>query len=66
MSAVLSPVDVQERRARLKAIWQLWARHDSRLQQVASIQLYSVTLSTLPERQRDNPLRKELLFQVNF
>jgi predicted DCC family thiol-disulfide oxidoreductase YuxK len=66
MSVVLSPIDVQERRARLKAIWQLWARHDSRLQQVASIQLYSVTLSTLPERQRDNPLHKELLFQVNF
>ena len=66
MSVVLSPADVQERRARLKAMWQLWARNDSRLQQAASIQLYRVTQSTTPERRRDNPLHRELLLDLNF
>jgi hypothetical protein len=66
MTTVLSPADVEERRTRLRALWQLWARNDSRLQQAASIQLYMVTLSTIPERRWDNPLQRELLFELNF
>jgi predicted DCC family thiol-disulfide oxidoreductase YuxK len=66
MSVVLSPADVQERRARLRSVWQLWARHDSRLQQAASIHLYRVTLSTIPERRRDNPLHRELLLELDL
>jgi predicted DCC family thiol-disulfide oxidoreductase YuxK len=66
MSVVLSPADAQERRARLKAFWQLWARHDPRLQQAASVQLYRVTLSTIPGRQRENPLHRELLLELTL
>jgi hypothetical protein len=65
-SAILSAKDEGERSIRLKALWRLWAENDFRLQQAAIIQLYRVTLSAVPERRRDNPTHRELLFELKF
>jgi len=59
---VKNPVEQQ---VRLKALWQAWARDKVMLQNVNSVRFYETTLLTIPERQRENPVRRELLFEFN-
>jgi hypothetical protein len=62
---VLETHDHAERRIRFLALWSLWVRNDANLQSAARVHFYKVTLSTIPERRQENPLRRELLFEMN-
>ena len=65
MEHILSAgTDVQ--RSRIKALWQLWAQNDLSLQQAVSIRLYRVTLLTIPERLKENPVDRELQFELKL
>lgn len=55
-----------ERNTRLQAFWQLLIRHDSRLEQAASVQFYKIKLWVSPERQQENPVSQELFYQLKL
>ncbi len=63
---ILRSKDLEQRQNQLKALWQLWAEHDATLQRVNSIRFYRVTLLNSPERQSENPVNQELLFQLEL
>jgi len=66
IGVVLSATDDAQRCIRLKAFWQLWAQDNIRLQQAESLQFYKVTLSTIPERWKENPLHRELMLELKL
>ena len=51
---------------KLRSLWQLWARQDERLRQARSIRFYRTTLLTIPERLKDKPIRRELLYELSL
>jgi hypothetical protein len=63
---ILTTEDPDQLSMRLKALWRLWAREDVRLQEAATIRFYRVTLLTIPERRQENPVNRELLFELNL
>jgi len=66
MGQVLSAETDTQRRIRLKALWQLWEQNDPRLQQADSLRFYRVTLSTIPEQWRANPVHRELVLELKL
>lgn len=50
----------------LQAFWQLFARNDPSLQQAKLIKFYRVQLWLSPERQSENPINKELYYQLKL
>ncbi len=62
---ILHTRDPVRRSIRFRALWRLWTQHDANLQSAARVQFYKVTLSTIPERRSENPLRRELLFEMD-
>jgi len=64
---VLSTDEVQLLRARLKALWKLWAQNNPRLRQANSIRFYKVILFPLPpEQQGGSPVKGELLHELKL
>jgi predicted DCC family thiol-disulfide oxidoreductase YuxK len=61
---ILSANDDTQRRIRLQALWRLWVHNDASLQQAHAVRFYDVTLITIPERRSENPIRRELLFEL--
>lgn len=55
-----------ERNTRLQAFWQLLTRHDSRLEQAALVQFYKTKFWVSPERQQENPVNRELFYQLKL
>ncbi len=55
-----------ERNTRLQAFWQLLSRHDSRLKQASSVNFYKIKLWVSPERQTENPINRELFYQLKL
>lgn len=53
-----------QQRTRLSALWQVTMQNDPHLQQATSIRFYKVRLWTIPERQKENPVHRELLFEL--
>jgi predicted DCC family thiol-disulfide oxidoreductase YuxK len=51
---------------RFMAIRNLWTQNDLSLHQEKSMQFYKVRLSTIPERWRENPLHRDLLFELTL
>ncbi len=58
--------DPGELRTRLTAFWQLWQHDELTPQQADRIRFYRDTLLTSPERQNENPTRRELLFELKL
>lgn len=56
--------DPGELRARVMAFWQLCEREKLKPHQVDAIRFYKDTLLTIPERQHENPVRRELFFEL--
>jgi predicted DCC family thiol-disulfide oxidoreductase YuxK len=65
ISVVLSAKDEATRRVRLRALWKLWIRNNPQLQATELLRLYEVTLITIPERWKENPIHRELLWEVS-
>jgi hypothetical protein len=63
---VLRTQDPEQLRRRLTALWQFWARHDASLQHATTVRFYKVRLITIPERRRENPLERELLYELQL
>ena len=61
---ILKTQDDTERHALLKALWQLWVQNDLTLRQVSSVGFYKVSLWTIPERYKENPIQQELLLEL--
>lgn len=49
---------------RLQEVWQAWSQNDPLLQKAASVQFYQGTLLTIPERRKENPIARKLLFEL--
>jgi predicted DCC family thiol-disulfide oxidoreductase YuxK len=63
---ILTIEDDEQRRKRLTALWQLWVQNGLSLQQGDAIRFYKVTLLTTPERRKENPIHRELLFELKL
>ena len=51
---------------RLKAFWEFWSQNNLNLQQADSIQIYKVTWSTIPDRQKEEPVDRELMLELKL
>ncbi|HXM33542.1 MAG TPA: hypothetical protein VN920_00005, partial [Pyrinomonadaceae bacterium] len=66
LGRISSVADEAERRLRLQALWKLWSRDSPDLQRVTAVRFYRDTLSSLPERQNDNLLQREFLYELRL
>jgi hypothetical protein len=53
------------RERRLRTFWSLLVRETRGLDDVVAVQFYRDTLSSLPSRQKENPLKRELMYQYD-
>jgi predicted DCC family thiol-disulfide oxidoreductase YuxK len=51
---------------RLKALWKLYVQEDPLLKKATTVRFYRVTLCTIPESQRLNPVKSELVFEMKL
>jgi predicted DCC family thiol-disulfide oxidoreductase YuxK len=63
MNQVLRAGSEAQRRVRLEALWSLFLQNNLDFQQADTIRFYQVTLSTVPERQQENPIDRKLLLE---
>jgi predicted DCC family thiol-disulfide oxidoreductase YuxK len=63
MNQALAVGSEAERRIRIEALWKLFAQNSPRLQAVDAVRFYQVALSTIPERQGEDPLSRKLLLE---
>jgi hypothetical protein len=61
---LLSTNDPAQRALRFKALWRVWGQSNPSLQQAATIRFYKLTLTTIPERRKENPLKRELMLEL--
>jgi hypothetical protein len=61
--ALLNVRDPSERNERLKALWRVWAGNNPKLREARTVRFYRATYSLLPEKLRENPVARELLFE---
>jgi predicted DCC family thiol-disulfide oxidoreductase YuxK len=67
ISSILGSVDSPaQTRIRLNAFWQVAVQNDPKLQQADSVRFYKVTRWTAPERQKENPVNQELIFELKL
>lgn len=60
---ILTEKDSPKFHDRLKALWQVCVDFNPRLKKAVSVRFYKANYSLLPERQKDNPVSRELLFE---
>lgn len=58
--------DTEELRARVTAFWEMCEREKLKPHQADVIRFYKDTLLTIPERQHENPIRRELFFELKL
>ena len=63
---ILGTQDPQVRERRLRTFWSLLLRETRGLDDVVAVQFYRDTLSSLPSRQNENPLKRELMYQYDL
>jgi hypothetical protein len=63
MNQTLAVESEAERRVRIEALWRLFARNSPSVEKADTVRFYQVILSTIPERQRENPLDRKLLLE---
>jgi predicted DCC family thiol-disulfide oxidoreductase YuxK len=51
---------------RLKGVWQLYIQKDPRLKMASVVRFYRATLCTIPEKLYLNPLKRQLLVELNY
>jgi len=61
---ILSTHDPAQRALRFKALWRVWEQSNPSLQQAETIRFYKLTLTTIPERRKENPLKRELMLEL--
>jgi glycosyltransferase involved in cell wall biosynthesis/predicted DCC family thiol-disulfide oxidoreductase YuxK len=66
MHKILATPDPAEQRRRLQALWRHWRQERPELQQAASVKFYRLTLLTDPDRRHENPITRELLYDLEL
>ncbi len=64
-SRILALKDENEKKERLTAFWKVCAENDPELRKFSAVRFYREALTTDPERRHENPLRRELLYEIN-
>jgi hypothetical protein len=50
----------------LKALWKLYVQKDPRFKKATAVRFHRVTLCTIPERRRLNPVKSQLVFEMKL
>lgn len=66
LGRILSVKNDEERSRLLKAFWQVWTRQNSELSQAVVVRFYQETLSSLPDRQSENPIERKLVYELRL
>lgn len=66
LGRILATEDETLRSERLRALWAVWSRDDEDLKQASIVRFYRETLSSLPEKQVDNPIDRKLLYELRL
>ena len=61
---LLDTNDPAQRALRFHALWRVWGQNNPSLQQAKAIRFYKLTLTTIPERRKENPLKRELMLEL--
>ncbi len=61
--SILSVSDPGERSSRLRAFWRLWIQENPSLKQTTAVKFYRDTLSSIPEGQNHNLIKRELVYE---
>jgi len=62
-NSLLNAADKDDQRRRLEAFWRLWLQENPTLNRTASVKFYRDTLSSLPENQNHNLIKRELVYE---
>jgi predicted DCC family thiol-disulfide oxidoreductase YuxK len=65
-NSLLNVSDASERSGRLRAFWRLWMQENPSLNQTASVKFYRDTVSSLPEDQNHNLIKRELVYECRL
>jgi predicted DCC family thiol-disulfide oxidoreductase YuxK len=63
LNHLLAVENETERRARLQSFWTLWAQENPTLRTAVDVKFYRDTLSSLPENQGNNLIRRKLVYE---
>jgi predicted DCC family thiol-disulfide oxidoreductase YuxK len=63
LNHLLAVENETERRARLQAFWRLWSQANPNLRTAVDVKFYRDTLSSLPENQGNDPIRRKLVYE---
>lgn len=55
----------ERRQERLRALWSMWVHDNPKLKDISRVQFFSVSLSTVPEDQARNPLRRDMVYEFS-
>ncbi len=66
MRNVLETDDPDRRREMFMSLWHLWEQENKGVHNVSRVQFYDMTYITVPERQQENPLHQELLYEISL
>jgi hypothetical protein len=66
LGRILASPENAIREKRLRVFWRLWVRADPTLQQAVRVRFFQDTLSSLPEEQESNPIRRKLLYEMTL
>ena len=65
-NSLLNVVDESERSRRLQAFWRLWIEENPSLNTTTVVKFYRDTLSSLPEEQSHNLIKRELVYEYQL
>ena len=63
---IRSKYSEEERKTRLTAFWQVLVRSDSNLDEATLVRFYKARYWLSPEKQKDNPISKELYYELKL
>lgn len=67
ISSILGSLDSPaQSRARFNALWQVAVQNDPNLRRADSVRFYKLTQWTTPDRQKENPINQELIFELKL
>lgn len=63
---ILKREDPTRRNIQLESLWQMMVQNEPSLRPAASVQFYKVTVWNIPEKQPENPVAQELLYELKL
>jgi predicted DCC family thiol-disulfide oxidoreductase YuxK len=63
LDRIISTPNEDDKNRLLRAFWAIWVRENPSLNQAVEVKFYQDTLSSLPDRQGENPIERKLLYE---